>query len=331
MQEIKGTVDRLDSRVANDYHDILKRVQALEVQQSSQPDQISVLEKSTESRFSVLTVQEGLPEDNELSKGPSRQSFNYGFERALSGSRVYKNIKFPGSTSSLLTTDQPASRWSTFSGFTIAEAMSQMSVLNLAITTSEVFFSHQYTLLPPTRRLSAQLPRGNARKKLGFIRPIRPVGPRPPMEWEPKVDPSVVGEFCRRTGASVENTCPEVLFVALKIYAKLSIGSELRLRKSLFYALSILDGDLEHYFGFEERPLAVFKQIVLCGRRPNFMIRKRESPALGFDEENTIENVGRLKEGWWVSQEVFVEIMSNDPSLLQSPAMIYKFPKGSST
>lgn len=142
----------------------------------------------------------------------------------------------------------------------------------------------------------------------------------------PKADLSVVGEFCRRTGASVEDTCLEVLYLALKIYAKLSNISMLRFRKSLFYALSIFDGDVEHYFGYEEQPLAVFNQIQCRGRSPRFMIRKRELPAFGFDEENTIDNVGLLKEGWWISPEVFIEIMCNDPSLLQSQAMTYKLP-----
>ena len=324
MQEIKSTVDRLDSRVANDYQDILKRVQALEVQQSSQPDQLPLLEQSTESRLSVLTVQEDIPEDDKPSKGPSRQSFNHRFEQDLSGSRVYRNIKFQGSTSSLLTTDEPGSRWSTFSGITIAEAMSQMSVLNLAITTSEVFFSHQYRnqppLLPPTRRTSAHLLRYRARQTLAITRT------RPRAFMGPKVDPSVVGEFCRRTGASVEDTCLEVLYLALKTYVKLSNISVLRFRKTLCYSLSIFDGDIEHFFGYEEQPLAVFNQLQCRGGIPKFMMRQHECPAIGYDKENTIDNIGLLREGWWISLEIFIEIMSNDPSLLRSRAMIYKLP-----
>ena len=324
MQEIKSVVDRLDSRVANDYQDILKRVQALEVQQNPQSDQLPLLEQSTESPLPVLRVQEDIPEDDKLGKRQSRQSFNHRFEQDLSGSRVYRNIQFRGSTSSLLTTDQPGSRWSTFSGLTIAEAMSQMSVLNLAITTSEVFFSHQYRIqpppLPPTQRVSAQLPRWRARQTLAITRS------RSRLFMGPKADQSVVGEFCRRTGASVEDFCLEVLYLALKFYAKFSNISTLRFRKSLLYALSIFDGDVEHYFGYEEQPLAVFNQLQCRGRNPRFMIRKREPPAFGFDEEKITDSIGLLSEGWWISPEVFIEIMCNNPSLLGSQAMIYKLP-----
>ena len=290
---------------------------------------LALANEPTKSRWSVATVPDYPPEDNISDQGSFSQRFNFKFEQDLSRSRVYRNITFHGSTSSLLTTNQPASRWSTISDLTVADVMSQMSVLNLAITASEVYKPQQYSYrLQPassfsSHRSTAALPRWRARELLAFARPkLSPVR----NSFVVNRNTFVVNEFCKKSGASTRSTCLEVLYLVLKTYLNLPMASKSRIQKSFIYALYVIHGDLEHCFGHDEQPLAIFDELSRGWKNPLFMIKKHEPPAVGYDKPVTIESVGFLTSGWWVSDEIFTELMANDPSVLGSQAMVYKLP-----
>ena len=321
MQEIKTTVERLDSTVADNYQDILKRVQALEVQRNSESPQFPPQVEPPKFRLSIATVPDQIPatsEDPETKR--SSRLFNFKFEQDLSGSRVYKNIAFQGSTSSLLSTDEPASRWSTISGLTVADIMSQMSVLNLAITTSEIYNPQQYQLKPPrlpaSGRLKAVWSRRRSRDTMTLPNPIqKAMGTSSP-----------VREFCKCSGASITETCLEVLYLVLKIYFNYSTLTKSSFRKNASYALYVVHEDKEHCFGSDEQPLAVFDELDRGGHSPNFMIKMHTTPNSGFDEPMKLEPVGILKKGWVVDENIFFELFARHPTPLWSTAMVYKLP-----
>ena len=321
MQEIKTTVERLDSTVADNYQDILKRVQALEVQQSLDSPQFTPQVEPPKYRWSTSTVPDRSPtiEDASETKRSSRL-FNFKFEQDLSGSRVYKKIAFQGSRSSLLSTDEPASRWSTISDLTVADIMSQMSVLNLAITTSEVYNPQQYEFkphkLPTSSRLRAAWSRRRARDTMTLPSPLlRAMGTSSP-----------VREFCRCSGASVTDPCLEVLYLVLKVYFNYTSLSKPSFRKSASYALYVVHEDTEHCFGVDEQPLAVFDQLDRAGQSPNFMVKMHTTPNSGYDEPVKLEPVGILRKGWVVDEGVFFELFAKQPTPLWSTAMVYKLP-----
>ena len=320
MQEIKTTVERLDSTVADNYQDILKRVQALEVQQNLESPELPLQSESSKSRWSIATVPDQCPEISDTSaiKRPSGL-FNFKFEQDLSGTRVYKNIEFQGSTSSLLSTNEPASRWSTISGLTVADIMSQMSVLNLAITTSEVYNPRQYQFKPPRLAPSGRLRAAWSRRVRDTISLATP-SPR-----DMGTSPSV-RDFCRCSGASVTDTCREVLYLMLKFYLNYSTLSKSEFQDTALYALYVICGAWEHCFGSDEQPLAVFDELERDGNCPNFMIKMHTTPAYGYGEPMKIEPVGYLKNKWFVDQDVFLELLTRDPSLLWETAMICKLP-----
>lgn len=321
MQEIKTTVERLDSAVADNYQDVLKRVQALEVQHGLESPQFPPQVEPPKFRWSIATV----PDRNSTTKEDSESKrssrlFNFKFEQDLSGSRVYKNIAFQGSTSSLLSTDEPASRWSTISDLTVADIMSQMSVLNLAITTSEVYNPQQYQFKPPklptSGRLRAAWSRRRARDTMTFSTPLlRAMGTSSP-----------VREFCRCSGASITDPCLEVLYLVLKVYFNYSTLSKSSFRNSASYALYVLHEDTEHCFGSEEQPLAVFDELDRAGHSPNFMVKMHTTPDSGHDEPVKLEPVGILKKRWVVDENVFFELFARQPTPLWSTAMVYKLP-----
>ena len=321
MQEIKTTVERLDSTVADNYQDILKRVQALEVQQSLESPQLPLQVEPPKFRWSIATVPDQSPTNNDDSNTKrSSRLFNFKFEQDLSGSRVYKNISLQGSTSSLLSTDEPASRWSTISDLTVADIMSQMSVLNLAITTSEVYNPQQYQFKPPklpaSGRLRAVWSRRRARDTVTLSNPVlRAMGTSSP-----------VREFCRCSGASITDPCLEVLYLVLKVYFNYSTLSKSSFRKNTSYALYVVHEDKEHCFGSDEQPLAVFDELDRGGHSPKFMVKMHTTPISGYDEPMKIEPVGFLNNGWFVDQDVFLELLTRDPSLLSGTAMICKLP-----
>ncbi|KAL8790256.1 MAG: hypothetical protein Q9195_006413 [Heterodermia aff. obscurata] len=321
MQEIKTTVERLDSTVADNYQDILKRVQALEMQQSLESSQLPLQIEPPKFRWSIATVPDQIPatDDESVTKRSSRL-FNFKFEQDLSGSRVYKNIAFQGSTSSLLSTDEPASRWSTISDLTVADIMSQMSVLNLAITSSEVYNPQQYQFRPPklptSGRLRAVWSRRRARETMSLSTPLmRAMGTSSPVK-----------EFCRSSGASITDLCPDVLYLAFKIYFNFSTLSKASFRKSASYALYVVHQDKEHCFGSDERPLAVFDELDRAGHSPNFMVKMHTPPISGYDEPMKLEPVGILKKSWVVDENVFFELCTKHPTPLWSTAMVYKLP-----
>ena len=331
MQEIKTTVERLDSTVADNYQDILKRVQALEVQQSLESPQLPLQAEPPKFRWSIATVPDQSPpttNDDPETKRSSRH-FNSKFEQDLSGSRVYKKISFQGSTSSLLSTDEPASRWSTISTLTVADIMSQMSVLNLAITTSEVYNPQQYQFQPSPKLLPTTTPspgRGLLRTAWSSRRRTLTLSSSPILRAMGTSSP--VREFCRCSGASISDPCLEILYLVLKTYFQtpaLSKAAFFR-RSSPSYALYVIHQDTEHCFGASERPLAVFDALDRAGESPTFMIKMHETPTQGWDEAVRVEPVSVLRKGWVVDHDVFLELFAKQPCPLWSPALVYKLP-----
>ena len=321
MQEMKSTVDRLDATIASHYEDILKRVQALETGHESDRTRPPQPAEFSKSRWSTETVPEEAPlRVDDTGKKRSSRFFNFIFEQDLSASWAYRNIAFQGSRMSFLSTDQPASRWSTFSGSTVADMVSQMSVYSLAITPADIYNPQQYTIntskQPPTSRLRAALSRRRSKEITTLHQP-----------WQRALGRSyIVQELCRDTGSSVNDSCLDVLYLVLKVYLNHSLPAKSTFRKSSLYALCVIHEEQEHCFGSDEQPLEIFDNLESNGQKPIFMIRKHDIPAPGSEYPKAPELVGILKEGWWIDQDIFVEILPTAPELLESTAMIFKLP-----
>lgn len=153
MQDVKTTVHRLDKTMNDNYQEILSRLRALEMPPSTSqrlPSRTSTSDASAAARLSYSA------EGHQLNPAHRHQRlskvFDFLFERELAISKVYRNTFFGGSSTSLLTTDDPKTRWSVLSAPSIADVVSSLSVLNLAITTAEVYNAAQYR--PPDIELS---------------------------------------------------------------------------------------------------------------------------------------------------------------------------------
>lgn len=100
--------------------------------------------------------------------------------------------------------------------------------------------------------------------------------PRQPDEPPPYTNaqreaPSV--DIVKKFRVSVDDPCYKVLPAALKKY---NINAPWRQ-----YSLYIVYGDQERCLGLEEKPLELFKQLNLEGRKPMFMLRRHATPAEG--------------------------------------------------
>ena len=147
MQDVKMTVRRLDQTLNDNYQEILSRLQALEMPPSTSqrlPSRMSTSRASAASRNSY-SRDEGHNTDLAHRHQRSSRVFGFVFEPELAMSKVYRKVLFGGSTSSLLTTDDPKTTWSMFSAPSIADVVSRLSVFNLAINTAEVYHAAQYT------------------------------------------------------------------------------------------------------------------------------------------------------------------------------------------
>ena len=155
LQELESSVARLDKAVRDNYQEILDRLRALELEQPSSSRRLSRLYISTfgtrkppsagmRSTISFADSKD-LDSSSIRARRTSRFFFRLAFEKDLASTRVYKRINFNRSTtSSIMTTEEPGTAWSSISGPSVADVVSQLSVLNLAITYGEVYRADQY-------------------------------------------------------------------------------------------------------------------------------------------------------------------------------------------
>ena len=144
MQDVKVAVHRLDKSMNDNYQEILIRLRALEMRPSSSLRlQSRNSDASAAARISQSTEKRRVSGPTEQQQRSSRV-LTFLFETELAISKVYRKVVFGGSTSSLLTTEDPKTRWSALSALTMADIISNLSVLNLAITTAEVYNVEQY-------------------------------------------------------------------------------------------------------------------------------------------------------------------------------------------
>jgi len=85
---------------------------------------------------------------------------------------------------------------------------------------------------------------------------------------------AVSNDFMKSFRVSMEEPCYKVLPAALKKY---HIQDDWRQ-----YSLYIVHGDEERCLGLDERPLTLFKQLGVDGKKPMFMLRKHAAPQVGF-------------------------------------------------
>ena len=147
MNEVKSSVDSLQRTMQESYLEILARVRGLEYQRptSSSQDATTVTRTDIEEHSGRA---HGLSIDStaiQTSTSNSLRSFNRLFEKDLAVSRAYKRIQWRNSITSIFTNEIPETRWSTLSGPSVADVISELSVYELAITPSEIHQSQQYT------------------------------------------------------------------------------------------------------------------------------------------------------------------------------------------
>lgn len=143
MQEVRLSVNRLNRTMNDNYQEIMRRLRSLESQQISLSQRSSYV--STLSSVSDATIRGGGDAGGNEGRRLSRSFFQLAFEKDLALSRVYKRILSRLSISSIFSTEDPKTSWSMVSGLSVADVASRISVLNLAITTSEVYNAEQYT------------------------------------------------------------------------------------------------------------------------------------------------------------------------------------------
>lgn len=142
MRDVKTSVDRLDVTMRDNYHDILARLRSLEQVHLTHSERASCALPTR--AVSHSTTHQASDAESTKGRRSFRNSFWLAFEKDLAITNVYKKINFWTSRSSLLTNEEPQSRWSTISDLSLADVMSSISVLNLAITSAEVYNAAQY-------------------------------------------------------------------------------------------------------------------------------------------------------------------------------------------
>ncbi|KAL8685823.1 MAG: hypothetical protein Q9218_007522, partial [Villophora microphyllina] len=137
LQEVKTSVDRLDTTVKDNYHTILERLRSLE------SGHISLSPGS--SFIKAPAMQQSSDVKRTSDRRVSLPSFKLPFEKELAITRVYRKINFNASTGSLFTTEDPKSSWSMISDLSVPDIASTISVYNLAITFAQLYNAEQYT------------------------------------------------------------------------------------------------------------------------------------------------------------------------------------------
>lgn len=104
----------------------------------------------------------------------------------------------------------------------------------------------------------------------------------PPYSSAQKEPPSV--DIVKKFRVSVDDPCYKVLPAALKKY---NINAPWRQ-----YSLYIVYGDQERCLGLDEKPLELFKQLNLEGRKPMFMLRRHATPTEGHSGPSATGGTG---------------------------------------
>ena len=308
MQEVKVSVNRLDATMNERYHEILTRLRSLESRQAetSRPVSRSSTVLSRHSLLGEWSQREG--RNNQENEPQTMKIFNLKFEKDLAITRVYRNIRFPGSTSSLVTTeDEPKSRWSMLSYPSVADIASQISVLNLAISASEVYNLDRYTTKNldhflggmTNRGQTDELPEEELAQAMGKLLQLLP---RFTNVHENTARESLTAEAVI-TAAFEDLGLPSALYPVYMLYmihdspqkeANYMIDSRYK------YFWKRLDNT--------EKPLRIWKNWVRKGRRAMLMIRRAAGPFVGAQgiTKCSIEELGYLIDGWLVDAEAFL-------------------------
>ena len=137
IAEAKDSVDRLHALVEKCYKDMSSRVQALEVLYLQNDNASQMSEEDTESLETIRAHQPDARSEDIMEI--EIETTEFGFLHELQKSRVYRrNQAFRESVISALTDGVYSLGWSFFSDLSLAE-VSNISVINLAITEGEVF------------------------------------------------------------------------------------------------------------------------------------------------------------------------------------------------
>lgn len=284
MQQAKSSVEGLCTIIDHHYQEILDRVKALERQNFSQASE-EIIPSKLDNRL-LQSEQPAMvyPMDNSVIKRASRNSIHFSFEKDLFTTRLYQKIKFRRSIPSLVSVEEPATRWSTISGLSTIDGVSRLSVLNLAITPAEVYNHSRYTTLltnaethtfpqpseeinqaegqrdPPSPQPSEEVYQAEGQRD--------PPSPQPSEEiyqTEGQRDPRIIRNF-KSFDVAMEDPTSRVLPAALRKY---NINANWR-----DYDLYIVYDDQRRRLGLSEKPLVLFKQLDREGRRPMFMLRR---------------------------------------------------------
>ncbi|KAL8829490.1 MAG: hypothetical protein Q9191_001984 [Dirinaria sp. TL-2023a] len=305
MQEVKVSVNRLNTTMNEKYQEILDRLRSLELRQSVISRPASRSSTVFSERPSSEARSQKAEADIEGNEGQAGKTFNLKFERDLAITRVYRKTLFPGSTSSLLTTEEePQCNWSMLSALSMADMASQISVLNLAISASDVYNSNQYT----EKSLDKFLDKMDNNQQNGEE-------PKEGMEKAMKKFPHPLQQFIDGQHKA-EDPAAEVVIVAafetLGLPAPLSSKYALYMihenpQKELGYAI---DSRYKYFWKRlepTEKPLRISRDWVRKGRQPIFMIRRPAGPFVNAQgiTRNSMEQFGYHVDGWLIDAEAF--------------------------
>ena len=135
IAETRDSVDRLHGFVERYYKEMSSRVKALEVRNVQKDDACWISEEDTDSIATIHTTQPDASSEDIMESGLG----HFDFSNELQRSRVYRrNQAFRKSVISALTNSVYSQGWSFFSDLSMAE-VSNISVINLAVTKGEVF------------------------------------------------------------------------------------------------------------------------------------------------------------------------------------------------
>ena len=135
IAEAKESVDRLHALVEKCYSEMSSRVQALEVPNMQQVDAYWTLEGDTDSLTTIHASRPDVSSQEIMESGLG----DFDFSDELQRSRVYRrNQAFRKSVVSALTNSAYSLGWSYFSDLSVG-GMSNVSVINLAVSEEEVF------------------------------------------------------------------------------------------------------------------------------------------------------------------------------------------------
>ena len=308
MQEARNSVEVLRKTMDHDYQGILNRVHALELQQVSQTNR-EIISSEPTNMYGESENTATIPSaDDTIIKRSSSKFFNFLFEKDLSQTAVYKKIKFRRSNTSLCSVDIPATRWSTLSGLSVADVVSRISVLSLAITPAEIYKDSRYVISshdePPafpqlpqeqTRNYSSDglvysrdlinklftslesSLEQNSPQLYSWTTQIENLPPPQPSLNQKRISPPLNPEIAQhlRTARSLDFTSSRVIMedYTYKILAvalnKLNINADWR-----SYSLYIIYDHQEYCCSLEDKTLIIFKQLDREGKKPMFQLRR---------------------------------------------------------